>query len=209
MGRKKKSRVTTIISFYVFVCAGVHVLPLDCAIVCECAHETGPWTNPNPFEEWKAQRMERQSENFTGAEGKLPWTLRCMKVQFVSHLFCFPSIRRKGALRPPRRKCPCEGLWVHRGSCRFNLLDQSFPFLPCTVRALNVITALLCDFTYLFFYFWNRKNNGFEFGLFLFLLEDSKCNNDASLCLRQYAIWDVIVPCLLTAVSSREQWGRE
>lgn len=196
--------MTTIISFYVFVCAGVHVLPLDCPIVCECAHETGPWTNPNPFEEWKAQRMERQSENFTGVEGKLPWTLRCMKVQFVSHLFCFPSIRRKGALRPPRRKCPCEGLWVHRGSCRFNLLDQSFPFLPCTVRALNVITAVLCDFTYLFFYFWKRKNNGFVFGLCLFLLENSKCNNDASLCLRQYAIWNVIVPCLLTAVSSRD-----
>lgn len=159
--------MTTIISFYVFVCAGVHVLALDYAIVCECAHETGPWTNPNPFEEWKAQRMERQSENFTGAEGKLPWTLRCMKVQFVSHLFCFPSIRRKGALRPPRRKCPCEGLWVHRGSCRFNLLDQSFPFLPCTVRALNVIMAVLCDFTYLFilfFYFWKPKNNGFRFG---------------------------------------------
>lgn len=106
-------------------------------------YESRHRTNLNPFEERKAQRMERQSENFTGVEGKLPWTLRCMKVQFVSHLFCFPSIRRKGALRPPRRKCPCEGLWVHRGSCRFNLPDQSFPFPPCTIRALNVITLFL------------------------------------------------------------------
>lgn len=39
---EKKSRVTTIISFYVFVRAGVHVLALDYAIVCECAHETRP-----------------------------------------------------------------------------------------------------------------------------------------------------------------------
>lgn len=180
--RRKKSRVTTIISFYVFVRAGVHVLALDYAIVCECAHETRPWTNPSPFEEWKAQRMERQSENFTGAEGKLPWTLRCMKVQFVSHLFCFPSIRRKGALRPPRRKCPCEGLWVHRGSCRFNLPDQSFPFLPCTVRALNVITTALCDFTFLFIFLDLRKpkNNAFAFGFFQGM-GGLKWNNDASL----------------------------
>ena len=114
----------------VCVCVCAHMLVLEYVLVCVCVcvYESGHWTNPNPFEEWKAQRMERQSENFTGAEGKLPWTLRCMKVQFVSHLFCFPSIRRKGALRPPRRKCPCEGLWVHRGSGRFNLPDQSFPF---------------------------------------------------------------------------------
>lgn len=39
---KKKRRVTTIISFYVFVRAGVHVLALDYAIVCECALETRP-----------------------------------------------------------------------------------------------------------------------------------------------------------------------
>lgn len=126
-------------------------------------------------------------------------------MQFVSHLFCFPSIRRKGALRPPRRKCPCEGLWVHRGSCRFNLPDQSFPFLPCTVRALNVITTALCDFTYLFiFYLGKPKNNVFNFFLGCLGL-GFKCNNDASLCLRQYAIWNVIVPCLLTAVSSGDR----
>lgn len=141
---KKKNKVTTIISFYVFVRArGSRVGVRLCFSVCVCMSQ-GLEQTRTPFEEWKAQRMERQSENFTGVEGKLPWTLRCMKVQFVSHLFCFPSIRRKGALRPPRRKCPCEGLWVHRGSCRFNLPDQSFPFLLCTVRALNVITSVIC-----------------------------------------------------------------
>lgn len=154
----KKNRVTTVISFYVFVrargsCVGVRL----CFSVCGCV-SWGLEQTRTPFEEWKAQRMERQSENFTGVEGKLPWTLRCMKVQFVSHLFCFPSIRRKGALRPPRRKCPCEGLWVHRGSCRFNLPDQSFPFLPCTVRALNVITSDLCVI-----FFLKSKNNAFWF----------------------------------------------
>lgn len=149
--------MTTIICFYVFVRAGVHVLALDYAIVCECAHETRPWTNPNPFEEWKAQRMERQSENFTGAEGKLPWTLRCMKVQFVSHLFCFPSIRRKGALRPPRRKCPCEGLGVHRGSCRFNLPDQSFPFLPVLLELWMLLPQPAVILLIFLFFIWESQ----------------------------------------------------
>lgn len=128
-------------------------------------------TNPNPFEEWKAQRMERQSENFTGVRGKLPWTLRCMKVQFVSHLFCLPSIRRKGARRPPRRKCPCEGLWEHRGSCRFNLPAQSFPFPLCTIRALNVIPPLLSSSSppkikgqCLLLFFWSLKLRLTNFG---------------------------------------------
>lgn len=104
-------------------------------------------------------------------------------MQFVSHLFCFPSIRRKGALRPPRRKCPCEGLWVHRGSCRFNLPDQSFPFPPRTVRALNVITRVHRDFI-------------------SFILGEGE--RTTALCkMSPFCICHVIVPCLLPADSSQ------
>lgn len=47
---------------------GITVCAHACVYACVSRH----CTNSNPFEEWKAQRMERQSQNFTGVQGKLP-----------------------------------------------------------------------------------------------------------------------------------------
>lgn len=56
----------------------------------------------------------------------------------------------------------------------------------------SVILLIFC------FLFEKAKEQCF----FFFAWLGFKCENNASLCLRQYAIRNVIVPCLLTAVSS-------
>lgn len=95
---------------------------------CVCTYA---WAENKPNPVWRvhsSKGLERQSENFTGEEGKLPWTSRCMKVQFVSHLFCFPSIRWESALGQRGGNAHVRVLWVHRSTPTFNLTQVSLFF---------------------------------------------------------------------------------